>query len=116
MPKRYFLDIFSTPEQPPQITLHSLDHDAKSTEVFVQQLSIGIASQLQPPEYMEILSPEGLILHGMLYRPPATYGAGPYPTIVCVYGGPHVQQVARAWSATVDMRAQYLSSLGYPGL
>ncbi len=85
----------------------------QSTEVFVQQLPIGIASQLQTPEYVEILSPDGLILHGMLYRPPATYGDGPYPTIVSVYGGPHVQQVTRAWSATVDMRAQYLSRLGY---
>jgi dipeptidyl-peptidase-4 len=111
--KRCFLDTFSTPAEPPQVTLHALDDGASLGRVYEQHLSAGVASHLLPPEYMECQSPDGVIMHGMLYRPPTTYGDGPYPTIISVYGGPHVQQVTRSWSATVDLRAQYLSRLGY---
>jgi Prolyl oligopeptidase family len=49
-----------------------------------------------------------------LYKPdPALHGPGPYPTIVAVYGGPHVQRVSKSWATTVDMRAQRLRDLGF---
>ena len=35
-----------------------------------------------------------LNLYGAVYKPnPALHGPGPYPTVVSVYGGPHVQKV-----------------------
>jgi dipeptidyl-peptidase-4 len=52
-------------------------------------------------------------LFGGIYRPSARFGAGPYPTLVWVYGGPHVQLVVNGWDFTVNMRAQYLSELGF---
>jgi dipeptidyl-peptidase 4 len=58
-------------------------------------------------------SRDGETLHGAIYRPPARFGGGPFPTIVNVYGGPHVQQVQNGWQMTVNMRAQYLSRLGF---
>ena len=39
---------------------------------------------------------------------------GPHPTVVSVYGGPHVQKVNRCWALTVDMMAQRLRDLGTP--
>ncbi|KAF1774877.1 Alpha/Beta hydrolase fold [Phytophthora cactorum] len=46
-------------------------------------------------------------LYGAVYLPDREiHGDGPYPTIVSVYGGPHVQRVAHMWAMTVDMRAQ----------
>ncbi|MBV1860640.1 MAG: S9 family peptidase, partial [Nannocystaceae bacterium] len=44
-----------------------------------------------------------------IYKPA---GEGPFPTMVSVYGGPHAQRVQNDWSLTVDLRAQYLRSLG----
>ncbi|HMO55392.1 MAG TPA: S9 family peptidase, partial [Tepidiformaceae bacterium] len=45
--------------------------------------------------------------------PPATEALRRHPLIVSVYGGPHVQRVANEWSATVDLRAQYLAQRGF---
>ncbi|KAH7476978.1 hypothetical protein KRP22_000910 [Phytophthora ramorum] len=53
-------------------------------------------------------------LYGAVYLPdPKIHGEGPYPTMVSVYGGPHVQRVARMWALTVDMRAQRFRDMGY---
>ncbi|GMF13132.1 unnamed protein product [Phytophthora lilii] len=53
-------------------------------------------------------------LYGAVYLPdPKIHGDGPYPTMVSVYGGPHVQRVARMWAMTVDMRAQRFRDMGY---
>ena len=41
------------------------------------------------------------------------FGPGPYPTIVPVYGGPHVQTVSNSWTVTADLRSQFLCSQGY---
>jgi dipeptidyl-peptidase-4 len=68
---------------------------------------------LQPPELVNLTSRDGAELHGAIYRPPAHFGPGPYPTIVAVYGGPHVQTVSRSWAMTVNMRAQYLRRRGF---
>jgi dipeptidyl-peptidase-4 len=35
-----------------------------------------------------------------------------FPTIMSVYGGPHVQRVMQHWSVTADLRAQRLAQLG----
>ncbi|KAL3671881.1 hypothetical protein V7S43_002549 [Phytophthora oleae] len=53
-------------------------------------------------------------LYGAVYPPdPKIHGDGPYPTMVSVYGGPHVQRVGRMWAMTVDMRAQRFRDMGY---
>ncbi len=53
-------------------------------------------------------------LHCAFYTPDASiYGTGPYPTVVSVYGGPHVQMVANRWRLTSDIRAQRLRQNGF---
>jgi dipeptidyl-peptidase-4 len=44
---------------------------------------------------------------------PTRWGPGPYPTIVSVYGGPHVQKVQNQFKTTIEMRAQVLRDHGY---
>jgi dipeptidyl-peptidase-4 len=68
---------------------------------------------LAPPELVTLDSRDGVKLFGAVYKPDAKFGAGPFPTIVYVYGGPHVQLVTNGWSMSVMMRAQYLRSLGF---
>ena len=69
--------------------------------------------QLQPPQLVSLPNRHGDTLYGMLYRPPAAFGNGPFPLIVYVYGGPHAQLVTDGWFGTASMRAQALSHLGY---
>jgi dipeptidyl-peptidase-4 len=68
-------------------------------------------SDLAPPELVQLPASDGTTLYGAMYRP--LQGAAPYPTIVSVYGGPHVQQVSESWGLTVDLRAQYLAAQGF---
>ena len=44
-------------------------------------------------------------LQCVVYQPdPDIYGTGPYPTVLYVYGGPHVQIVSNRWRITGDVR------------
>lgn len=53
-------------------------------------------------------------LFGAVYLPDeGAHGTGPFPLVVAVYGGPHVQRVTDGWDATADMRAQRLGDAGY---
>ena len=69
--------------------------------------------QLQPPELVQIHNRQGNLLYGALYRPPQTFGPGPYPTVIFLYGGPGVQMVSNSWILTARLRVQYLRSLGF---
>ncbi|KAJ0411190.1 hypothetical protein ATCC90586_008906 [Pythium insidiosum] len=132
---RSFVDVYSNLETPPtarllsvpdDITVGSLTaHDLFSAmeanatvihaevEPRVQKL---VAEQKLPvPTMISFPTRDGTeTLYGAVYKPDASiHGPGPYPTLVSVYGGPHVQRVANMWSVTVDMRAQRFRDLGY---
>jgi dipeptidyl-peptidase-4 len=111
---RRFVDVHQALDRPPSVTLRSLDDGSTLHTIYecsdprVDELA------LQPPELVTLQSRDGVTLYGAIYRPPASFGEGPYPTIVSVYGGPHAQFVSNKWDRmTVDMRAQYLCSLGF---
>mmetsp|Transcript_17781 Transcript_17781/g.35120 ORF Transcript_17781/g.35120 Transcript_17781/m.35120 type:complete len:852 (+) Transcript_17781:615-3170(+) len=70
---------------------------------------------LKQPKMIEFPSTDKrVVLFGALYVPDeAKHGKGPFPIVVAVYGGPHVQRVNNGWDLTVDMRAQRLADVGY---
>ena len=108
-----FIDVHQSLQQPPTVSLRALQDNALLSWIYnridprINQMG------LQPPELVSLKNRSGIILYGAIYRPPARFGPGPYPTIVFVYGGPHAQLVTNSWSLTVAMRAQYLRSLGF---
>lgn len=108
-----FIDVHDALDKPPTVCLCSLADGSVLSTVFdkvdprVGQLT------LQPPELVAVRNRDGVTLHGAIYRPAASHGCGPFPTIVSVYGGPHLQRVVNSWRLTVRMRAQYLSRLGF---
>jgi dipeptidyl-peptidase-4 len=107
-----FVDTYQAIDKPPVVTLRSLADGAQLHTIY-DELDPRIAELgLEPPELVTLQTRDGATLYGALYRPPARFGDGPFPAVVAVYGGPHVQLVTNSWSLTVAMRAQYLRSLG----
>lgn len=104
-----FVDIHSSAAFAPRVTVRSLDgterHQLAGDEGMTAT-SLG----LQEPELIAFRSPNGVQLHGALWRPE---GEPPYPLVVSVYGGPHAQRVMDDWFMTVDLRAQYLVREGF---
>jgi len=95
--------------QPPAVRLHA---SGSGSPLVLHAPRLGAeASDLVPPEIVAVPARDGTTLYGAVYRPLGR--AGPHPTIVSVYGGPHVQQVTDSWGMTVDLRAQYLAQRGF---
>lgn len=110
---RRFVDTWSSTEHPPRIVLRDLHTGGPLAVLFEEQDPRIAQLALKSPELVTLTNRDGDLLYGAVYRPPASFGPGPYPTLVDVYGGPHAQRVANAWGMTVNMRAQYLSSQGF---
>jgi dienelactone hydrolase len=67
-----------------------------------------------PPLLVRLLAADGSTpLYAALFLPdPAVHGYGPYPTVMAVYGGPHVQRVKHCWTTANELRAQALRKDG----
>jgi dipeptidyl-peptidase-4 len=112
--RRRFVDVFSALDTPPTVTLRSLEDGAVHATIHSPSDPRIEDYGLEPPEIVTLRNRVGTLLYGALYRPPAAFGPGPYPTIVHVYGGPHAQMVTNSWgrmTAALDM--QYLRNQGY---
>lgn len=110
---RRFVDTHSAIDRPYQVHLCSLADGSDLAEISVESDPRLAVKDLQPPEMIEIQNRHGDRLFGALFRPAASFGPGPYPTIVYVYGGPHAQLVKNDWLLSASMRPQYLRSQGF---
>lgn len=110
---RTFVDTFSALDRPPTVTLRRLSDGAQIATIFEQRDPRLDQLDLHPPELVSLSTPDGVILYGALYRPPAEFGPGPFPTVISVYGGPGPQLITNSWLPTADMRAQYLRRQGF---
>ncbi|TMW63537.1 hypothetical protein Poli38472_002478 [Pythium oligandrum] len=129
---KQFVDVYSNVNTPPVARLYSVPTDAQigtqasflemessstplHTDVEVRVQGLVASGKLPSPQIISFPSRDGAVmLYGAVYMPDATiHGPGPYPTLVAVYGGPHVQRVANMWALTVDMRAQRFRDMGY---
>jgi dipeptidyl-peptidase-4 len=92
-----------SPTQPPQVYLA----DAQGArQRWLEENRIDAGHPFSPykhllsaPEYGTISAADGQALHWEVLKP---QGAGPFPVIFDVYGGPHAQRVARGWVAPAD--------------
>jgi dipeptidyl-peptidase-4 len=98
---RMFLDTFSTPEQPPSLTLRSV-----TGESLVELIANKIAadhpfapylSEQLPTEFGTLSAKDGQTLYYQIIKPRNLEPGRRYPVIVDVYGGPGNQRVRKAW-------------------
>lgn len=110
--KRY-IDTWHSIQDPPQITLRSLENNQELATLFSAQDPRIQEYALTPPRLVDFKNRSGVQLFGALYLPSNSRDEGPHPVVVLVYGGPHAQMVTNSWNMTSAMRAQYLRSLGF---
>lgn len=110
---RRFVDVHSALDRPPSVTLRALTDGAMLHTIHTPSDPRIAAFALEPPEIVTLRNRSGTLLYGAIYRPPARFGSGPYPTIVQVYGGPHAQMVTNSWGMTAALLIQYLRTQGF---
>eukprot|EP00873_Tetraselmis_striata_P036534 jgi/Tetstr1/456798/TSEL_043472.t1 len=114
--RRLYIDVHSSCACPEIVTVHSLLTGERLATLSAPPSAAEEAriASLVPPEITAFRNRDGVQLHAALFRPDAAaYGRGPYPTVLSVYGGPHVQQVQNAFTLTSGMREQFYRQQGY---
>jgi dipeptidyl-peptidase-4 len=111
---KLWLDTFSTPDDPPSLSLRRAD--GRLLEVLVAN-SLDASHPYapyrdahQPTEFGTLQAADGQTLHYQLTKPAGLQPGKRYPVIVEVYGGPGAQQVRRAWGG---LFRQFLAHQGY---
>ena len=105
-----FVDVHDSPSSAPRVTLRSAVDGSELLSIWEPEPVRATRLGLKPPRQFTVPAVDGTELHAAVFTPD---GAGPWPLVVSVYGGPHVQTVTRSWAMTVDMRAQLLRSRGF---
>ncbi|HVO45080.1 MAG TPA: S9 family peptidase [Steroidobacteraceae bacterium] len=118
---RMFLDTFSTPDQPPSVTLRNADSTVIAALVPNQitrdhPYAPYVADHL-PTEFGTLQAADGQTLHYQIIKPRPLLAGKRYPVIVDVYGGPGNQRVRNAWGgyprSNEGFFRQYLAQQGY---
>ncbi len=112
---RVYVDAFSDPQTPPQLSLHRADGSlvAKLVENDITAPDHPYApyrAAHRPTQFGTLNAADGSLLHYSLITPDGFDATKKYPVIVYVYGGPATQTVTRAWPIAFN---QYLAQHGY---
>ena len=83
---RRFIDVHHALGKAPTVTLRSLADGAVLHTIYDKPDPRVAELALRPPELISMQNSDGVTLYGSIYRPPGSFGTGPYPTIVTVYG------------------------------
>lgn len=123
---RIVVDICSSVSHPSVMSLCNIDGTFLGPPKFVLDGSLycsrysTLKDCIRPPAFDSFTVPSLTggtpddTLFCCVYQPdPSRYGTGPYPTIVSVYGGPHVQMVTDRWRLSADLRSQRMREQGY---
>lgn len=96
-----YLDTWSSPEQPPSVSIRGFDGEVKRWIVrnaldASHPYHAYLANHVQE-EYGSIKASDGQDLYYRLLKPANFVSGKRYPVIVDTYGGPHVQYVRKDW-------------------
>ncbi|HKE94362.1 MAG TPA: S9 family peptidase, partial [Povalibacter sp.] len=98
---RRYLDLWSSPEQPPTASVRSLDG---AVENWIVRNALDASHPYHPfmdahvkEEFGSIRASDGQTMYYRLLKPANLQPGKRYPAIVDVYGGPHNQYVSKQW-------------------
>lgn len=120
-----YVDVFCNVNQPPVTTLYQLPSLVSESPQGDLLSVLARGADFLPdwdsklrhcpvPVLQTVPAADRTPLWCALYIPDALkFGPGPYPTIVSVYGGPHVQRVMNHWQTRADLRCLRLAQEGF---
>lgn len=115
---RVYLDLYSSTEQPPQLSLHSSDGDRLAwlveNRIDDDHPYAPYAAEHRPTEFGVLAADDGQSMHYRVVLPEGfgTEGAGQFPVIQYVYGGPTSRLVQNRWGRR-HLVEQYWARRGY---
>lgn len=97
-----YIDNFSSPEQPPQVTIRSLADGSLKSTVVANKLDeshpyFKYLDNASSQAFGILDAEDGTSLHFRLLTPHKMEEGKRYPAILAPYGGPHGQRVRREW-------------------
>jgi dipeptidyl-peptidase-4 len=106
-----YVGIWSDVTTPTQVRLHRAD----GTEVRVidaNPVRTHAQYELSKPEFVQVTARDGVVMDGMIIRPPDFNPARRYPVFQHTYAGPGAAQVRNQWGAQTYMFHQMLAQHG----
>ena len=118
---RMFLDTFSTPDQPPSLTLRSVTGetlaDLVPNKITRDHPYAPYLPDHLPTEFGTLAAKDGQTLYYQIIKPRNLEAGHRYPVIVDVYGGPGNQRVRKVWGGyprgSEGLFREYLAQNGY---
>jgi dipeptidyl-peptidase 4 len=110
----FYVDTFSDPSTPPQVSVHRADGTFLA---WIEENRLDHDHPYWPymdshvvPEFGTLKAADGQLLHYRIYKPPHFDPNKRYPVFDHFYGGPHAQMVTRGW---IDPFAEYMAQQGF---
>lgn len=110
-----FVSVYSSAKVTPMSTLYQIMYleDKVKTQPVGILLPSSPCPDYHPPEMFDYKGKSGYTMYGMYYKPQNYQPGVKYPTVLFVYGGPHVQLVSNSFKGLKFLRLHTLSSQGY---
>ena len=113
---RVFVNLFSSTEQPPQLSLHAADGERLAwlaeNRLTQDHPYNRFRAGHRPAEFGHLVGPDEQILHYRLIRPANFDPEQRYPVFLHVYGGPTHRLATNQWSRR-SLIEQYFARKGY---
>lgn len=116
-----FVTVYSSIQQTQAVMVYQMHHDEVemnnvpliTVEPIAELLRANVIPDYQPPELFSYESKHGHQVYGMMFKPPSIQPGVKYPTVLYLYGGPHVQLVTNAHKGYRFLRLHTIAKLGY---
>jgi dipeptidyl-peptidase-4 len=112
---KQYLDLWSSPEQPPTASIRSLDGKVQR---WLVRNALDASHPYQPfladhikEEYGSLQAADGQVLYYRLLKPADSSRGKRYPVVVDTYGGPHFQYVRKDWMGGARSAQGYFRQL-----
>ena len=107
-----FVDTFSDAMNPPRQELARAD--GSRLKVINENKVAELATyHLSPVQFLTLKTHDGVLLNGMMIKPPDFDAKRKYPVIVYTYGGPHAQVVLNAWGGRTFLWHEFMAQKGF---